>query len=273
MPPTALLLFAAAFASAALGVAAAVPGASASLQDQPNNAGFEPVLLAGRHYANSGEPGPPAGPDGVFKIRYKGTGLEVDRVLNAPHGNSGFTFGVHSLQDGAMLEVRLPKNYPYTNYATHFGMAATHEGIFSTGASRNVDFEVSESDCHYNYAVPLCAGESFLTVDFLPVPKPWPHLSEPVPDSCMAGNVVPRGGGGSLALSPKAQLGLGVKGEGILCPCDRQLVFCHDGSPACVGGDTVRELMVRGWTHPGMERIEPTRAAGPVWSLPRELPP
>jgi len=186
----------------------------------------------------------PPRPDQIFKIHYRVINGTVEK-FNVVHdfdkdsrifGN--LLFQVDSSND-AILEIKVPKNYPSAIDATEFGEPIAYESISSV----ELEYKIDVTDCFYVFSVPL-NGDSKIELIWV-FPPPLSPRND-VPASCIPETVVedvPVRKDGTI--SPLHQFRGGVAAEDIVCKEGFKLVIRPDGKPYCVTLSTAKELTKR----------------------------
>lgn len=186
----------------------------------------------------------PAKPDQIFKIHA--------RVINGTIGDlrggeSWFSANVTSTGSG-ILEIRHPRNYPYTNeFLTE---PWVQPFLFVNGTETFPEVTPAETtDCFFVFSIPFSGNaEIGLAWPYLAVREP--HYGDDVPDSCIPETIVDVPTKKDGTISPLQQFKAGMKARDVVCvdgSSDREyrLVIHPDGRPFCVTRESATDLIQR----------------------------
>lgn len=165
----------------------------------------------------------------IFLIYHK---LSTGNVSFSTSGDdvwfTGFVFDVETSQ-ADNLEIKIPRNFPYTNSANTFGKM-----LVLINGEENHDHILKMTDCFLQYSIPVNENlEIELAPMTLLVSDP-PFIGENVPNHCLVE---------TLLLPPKQQIKNGIAPKDIICRDNLELIFkSSDNSPACVKPETKNVL-------------------------------
>ena len=134
----------------------------------------------------------PSKPDQIFKVQYRAINGTIEEFSMRSAGVIEAKVTTRDNIGNSLLEVRLPRNYPYTNepnpspavLSAHF---VTNERGHLAGAEHHVEL----TDCFFVFSIPFNASnnEILLFSGYLPSAD-FPHHGDSVPDSCVPQTVV-----------------------------------------------------------------------------------
>jgi len=182
----------------------------------------------------------PPKPDQIFKIQYRvinGTIVEFNTPNNNTLGFGGdIVAKVKSSNDGR-LEIKFPRNYPYTNSENMDG-ETSGPPIFING--KYAKFGFGMTDCFFLFSIPFTSfSEIELMWTYILVPTPY-H-GDYIPYQCISQTVdvhVREDG----TIFPLHQFRAGVKAEDIVCKEGLGLIIKPNGKPYCVSPSTAERL-------------------------------
>lgn len=187
----------------------------------------------------------PRKPDQIFKVQYR----VVNGTLEDANAYFGFNGNVNTTQ-GGVLEIKYPRNYPYTNAPTSEPFAVWPI-IFINGEEIASDTMPAEIvDCFFVFKVPF-SGSTEFELAWAYLTSNFPFHGDEVPEHCIpetvVENVVVKNDG---TISPYHQYKAGVKAQDVMCegdlePRDYRLVMHPDGRPFCVTRESATELIQR----------------------------
>jgi len=185
----------------------------------------------------------PPEPNKIFVFEYKIT----NGTLKSISGKDGvLTTNVHGAQN-SILEIKFPRNYPYTNIPKDWPDSITHAD--SPFPLINGADEIRDSskitDCFFVYQIPF-SGDSKIELiwTYLLSNGLYPYRGDDVPQYCIAQTIVEN-------LSPLQQMRAGVSNQDIKCANGLEFVTKVSNSfPACIEPDTKEKLIERGWAKP-----------------------
>ena len=182
----------------------------------------------------------PPKPDQIFKIQYRVINGTTEE-FNAPYYDTigGIVAKVNSSNDGT-LEVKFPRNYPYTN-EKHL-RDVNGDTVIIIVNNIDVKPEYAVTDCFFLFSIPF-TGSSIIDLALALILINSPHRGDDVPDSCIPQTLVedvPVRKDGTI--SPLHQFRAGVAAEDIVCNEGLELVIRPDGKPYCVTPPTVKIL-------------------------------
>jgi hypothetical protein len=186
----------------------------------------------------------PQKPDQIFKIQYDVINGTINEVNAAQHDGASSLLIKTASSGDSMLEIKFPRNYPYTNEPV------TSDGnkflVLINGLDTVVEYE--KTDCFFVFSIPLTNSSviELNTVDLL-TNTPW-H-GDDVPAECASQTLVentPTRKDGTIA--PRQQFIVGVAAEDVVCKEGLYLIIkSSNDNPACVKLETKQILIERGW--------------------------
>lgn len=216
------------------------PVAYASIDDVGNEEEWKIVYTIGKFSYTE-----PRKPDQIFKVQYRAINGTAEDV-NAYFGVNG---NVSATEDG-VLEIRYPRNYPYSN-APASEPLAVWPIIFINGEEISSDTMPAEiTDCFFVFTVPFSGATKF-EVAWAYLATNLPFHGDEVPEYCVSEtlirDVVVKNDG---TISPYHQYKAGVKAEDVMCegvlePEHYRLVMHPDGRPFCVTRESATDLIQR----------------------------
>ncbi|MDE1813933.1 MAG: hypothetical protein KGH87_02415 [Thaumarchaeota archaeon] len=133
----------------------------------------------------------PPKPDQIFNLQYRVINGTLGNLTEDQHGQ--FISKVQSTDQG-MLELRIPRNYPYSNMDNttsnrdDVAKASTVIDVNGIGLdSRKYSFVAT--DCFREYSIPF-SKNAIITLGFMVYPEHIPFHGDAVPDHCMAETTV-----------------------------------------------------------------------------------
>src|SRR5713226_1023754 len=184
----------------------------------------------------------PPKPDQVFNFQYRVLNGDLVKLMQDQYGQ--FEAKVESTDQG-VLELRIPRNYPYTNmgypyYNNTGNVNGTDTVIDLNGViidSKKYSFDAT--DCFFEYSVPFI-GKPVITLGFIVYPESIAFQGDAVPDHCISET--------TFIDSPLKQLKSGVSANDVKCKDGLVLVIhTQKNFPACVRTGTASKLILRGW--------------------------
>lgn len=187
----------------------------------------------------------PPKPDQVFNFQYRVVNGTLAELTKDQYGQ--FEAKVQATDKG-MLELRIPRNYPYSNvgyphYNNTVNVAGSATVIDVNGVGiDSKKYSFVSTDCFFDYSIPFI-GTPTITLGFIVYPEGIPYAGDKVPDHCISETITIQ--------SPLKQFKSGTRVQDIACKEGLQLVIkSKDKTPACVKPEHVNELIKRGWaTH------------------------
>lgn len=133
----------------------------------------------------------PPKPDQIFNLQYRVANGTLGNLTEDQHGQ--FIAKVQSTDQG-MLELRIPRNYPYSNVDNPNGnrdkIAKTSTVIDVNGIGINSSkYSFTSTDCFLEYSVPF-SKNAIITLGFIVYPEHIPFHGDAVPDHCIAETTV-----------------------------------------------------------------------------------
>lgn len=190
----------------------------------------------------------PPKPDEIFNFQY--------RVINGTLGNltiiqqGQYTAQVNSVDKG-MLELMMPRNYPFSNIIV---TATSHASVHVNGSELDgQQYSYVASDCFLEYSIPF-SGNSIITLDFAQYPEAIPYQASKVPFHCITQTLY----NSTLTtfISPLKQIQSGVLPGDVVCDDNFTLVMTNEGhSSACVRPDSAPKLVLSGWAKNPLSEI------------------
>lgn len=199
---------------------------------QNNTAEWKTAYTVGK-FLNS----EPPKPDQIFKIQYRVLNGIIDR-FNA--GGSEIIAHVNSNNTGT-LEIRHPRNYPYTNAAENI----PGNLIIHVNGENISSYDYDTTDCFFVFSIPF-KGSAEVQAAWAYQAVNTPYYGDDIPDSCITQTVVqdvPVRSDGTIP--PLHQFKAGVLAEDVICREGFELVISPDDKPYCVKPKTLQILKDR----------------------------
>ena len=184
----------------------------------------------------------PPKPDQIFKIQY--------RVINGTAENFRAQIGASanvSSVDGGILEIKYPRNYPYTNSnSDQFAPPL----LFINGMEPPQVPTPEITECFFVFSIPF-EGNAEIGLAWAYLATNFAFHGDVVPDHCIpetvVQDVVVKKGG---TISPFHQFQAGVNAQDVMCGGvlelpEYRLVVHPDGKPYCVTRESATELIQR----------------------------
>lgn len=194
----------------------------------------------------------PPKPDQIFKVYYRVIDGSIDKI-------SRELIDVSS-NDHGMLQIKFPRNYPYTNeYAVNTPEA--NPILFVDGILNEEITSTALTDCFFVFSIPFSGNRSIgLAWEYLLWTEP--HHGDNVPNSCLSEtlveNVTVRRDG---TISPLQQVRAGLEPRDVVCPYENQmLLISMKDAPYCADEDIITKLRVL-WQSKGAECLEAVKYA------------
>lgn len=191
----------------------------------------------------------PPKPDQIFKVQYR----VVNGTLDDVNAKFGF-YGNVSATERGILEIKYPRNYPYTNSKPDEFNEFIPPILLIDGREVYPEPSPAEiTDCFFVFSIPFSGSAEFESVELA-----WAYLAtnlpfhgDEVPAHCIAEtvvqNVVVKNDG---TISPYHQYKAGVRAQDVMCegglePKEYRLVIHPDGRPFCVTQESATDLIQR----------------------------
>lgn len=212
--------------------------AYASTDDVGNEEEWKTVYAVGKFSFTE-----PRKPDQIFNVQY----IAVNGTIENVSAKFGFSGSIDATDSG-ILEIKYPRNYPYTNSPSDEFVAQPI--VFINGLEADVSAVPEITDCFFVFSIPFSGSAEFelawtyLTTNF-------PLHGDEVPEHCIPETVVQdavvKNDG---AISPYHQYKAGVRAQDVMCegilePEDYRLVIHPDGRPFCVTRESATDLIQR----------------------------
>ena len=207
--------------------------------------------------ANRGILSDPHKPDQIFRIYY--------RVINGTINDfSTFDTSLHQLvvnissttnNGTAMLEIKFPRNYPYSNNPGMNSGGIDNFAVFVQHLDQKQGQPIvvngSTTDCFFDFSIPVTSNAKVqLVAPSLVSTGLKYHGDNTIPASCISDTVVPNvptKKDGTIA--PLQQYRAGVAAKDVVCPVEYPiLVIRSDGMPYCVN-EHILEFLDKVWHH------------------------
>lgn len=182
----------------------------------------------------------PPKPDQIFKIPYKVTNGTAD--IDNDQSTATFTILIDSIEDG-LVEVKYPRNYPYTDVAQLDGVDGRDAIVFVNEIEEFPEMEVT--DCFYEFSIPF-SGDTKIDVVWPFLGAMIPRHGDDVPASCIEETIVdnvPTRADGTI--SPLHQVRAGIAADDVVCKEQQTLVIHSSGRPYCVSISNAEVLQER----------------------------
>lgn len=191
----------------------------------------------------------PPKPDQIFKIQYRVLNGTIEKLTVAQ------TKVISSSGNGT-LEIKVPRNYPYTNEDGPMAPNYIDALVFVDDKSYDEITYNEITDCFFVFSIPFTGNKSIgLVWDYLLWTGPS-HGNE-IPDSCipqtLVENVPTRNDG---TITPLQQFKAGVAAEDAVCPVRQQeeeqlmLLISPNQKPYCVNWSNEGFMKRHGWIEP-----------------------
>ncbi|WP_415281632.1 hypothetical protein [Candidatus Nitrososphaera sp. FF02] len=207
----------------------------AAIPASASSDGWQTAYSVGEFYYNE-----PPRPDQIFKIYYLAAGGTVES-FDARGGVSSTVSG-----EGT-LEVKWPRNYPYTNEPTaDFAQPI----FFINGTGTFLSFPPDMSECFFEFSIPF-SGSSEIGFAWTYLATNFPSYGDEIPEDCMPETTVDVPVRKDGSISPLQQFKAGVPAKSIVCKdafdADQmyRLVVHPSGKPYCVTRESATELIQR----------------------------
>lgn len=189
----------------------------------------------------------PPKPDQIFKIYYRVINGTIDSVSTPP---GAVAANVTSSSDSSrgMLEVKYPRNYPYSNDPVGKSAGAGSFAFYAQQPGGHQMIEVAgkgtTTDCFFILSVPF-TGKTSIQIGTSSIPDPtFAFHGDDVPASCIPDTVVTNNG----ELTPLQQLKVGVAAKDVVCGDGFELIVQPvSGKPYCATHTTIIKLS--NWWH------------------------
>lgn len=187
----------------------------------------------------------PREPDQIFKVQYR----VVDGTLEDANAYFGFNGNVSTTQ-GGILEIKYPRNYPYTNAPSSEPLTLEPIIFINDEEISSETMPAETVDCFFVFKVPF-SGSTEFELAWAYLATNFPFHGDEVPEHCISEtvveNVVVKNDG---TISPYHQYKAGVKAKDVMCegdlePGDYRLVIHPDGRPFCVTQESATDLLQR----------------------------
>lgn len=162
----------------------------------------------------------------IFKIEYRTINGTTERFDLPPQEYThSVDAQVSSSNDvgGGILEIRFPRNYPYTDNAIRDSMPT----VLVNG--KNVFPGRSVTNCFFVYSIPFTGDSSRVELSWPVLHNGQPFLGDYVPDVCLPATTVQNSG----SLTPLQQLKAGTEARNVVCPASLTLVVDPNSKPYC----------------------------------------
>lgn len=183
--------------------------------------------------------------DKIFKIHYRA----VNGTASSYGAGTGwFSANVTNTDEERILEIKYPRNYPYTNeFLTE---PYVQPLLFVNGTETFPEATPAEiTDCFFVFSIPFSGNaEIGLSWTYLAVERPY--YGDKVPDSCLPETIVDVPTRKDGTITPLQQFKAGVRAEDVVCgnslsDIDYRLVIHPDGRPFCVTRESATDLIQR----------------------------
>jgi hypothetical protein len=212
---------------------------------------FLPLLLSAPAYASNGDEewrtaykvgkflnSEPPKSDQIFKIQYRAVNGTIESL-----GVPDEVAAIVTSDGNGTLQIRYPRNYPYTNDIDGGGDPVVIINEIDVIASQDM------TDCFFVFSIPF-TGSSRIVLAWAYQAVEQPRHGDVIPDSCISQTVVesvPVRQDGTI--SPLHQVRAGVAAEDVACKEGLELVINPNGKPYCAQPSTAIVLRER-WNLP-----------------------
>jgi hypothetical protein len=215
-------------------LSASIPNPAIAAESTTNNEWNVSYSLGKFSHSN------PPKPDQIFKIYYRVVNGTIDSV-STPLGAVAANV-TSSDSSGGVLEVKYPRNYPYSNDPDGKS-AGVRSFTFFAKPLGGRDIEVAgngtATDCFFILSVPF-TGKTFIQIGSAILLDPtFAFHGDDVPVSCISDTVVTNNG----EITPLQQLKAGVTSKDIVCGNGFELIVQPaSGKPYCATHTTIIKL-------------------------------
>lgn len=205
--------------------------ASAAAADGKSNSWEWKTVHAVGRFLNS----EPPRPDQIFKIQYgaiNGTveSFDIQQQIDDILMHNGVAARVGSLgNDGGALEIRFPRNFPYSNSGSGSGQFV----FFVDEEDRSSENSAVTTDCFFVFSVPF-SDSTEIEMAMPSILTKSPYKGDDIPNTCIPETTVqgvPVRKDGTI--SPWQQFKAGVAAEDVVCRKGLELVVSLKGRPYC----------------------------------------
>ncbi|MEP0826534.1 MAG: hypothetical protein HRF40_13710 [Nitrososphaera sp.] len=190
--------------------------------------------------------------DKIFKFQYRIMNGTVDefKIVREFEGvvlSQGIDIKVNSSTSNALLEIKIPRNFPYTNNPPETP-SSINDFIFVAKGGRVIEDTKNTTECFFVFSVPVTNSIEMTLASSIILDKS-PYHGDKVSESCLSQTVVenvPTKKNGTIR--PLYQVRAGVAPEDVLCPEGMEVfVRATDDKPYCVTPPLAEKLIERGW--------------------------
>lgn len=185
----------------------------------------------------------PPEPNKIFVFQYKITNGTIKSISSK---DGVLAVNVHGTKNG-VLEIKFPRNYPYTNTPKNWPDSISHADIpfLLINGAEELRYSSKITDCFFTYRIPFSNDSKIeLIWTYLLSNNLYPHRGDDVPQYCIAQTIAEN-------LSPLQQIQAGVSNQDVQCAIGFEFVIkTSNSSPACVKPETKIKLIERGWAKP-----------------------
>lgn len=142
--------------------------------DDTNSNQWHKYYLLGKYTGSD-----PPKPDKIFTFQYRTTNGDVKSFTGK---NGAITANVYGPQN-SLLEIKFPRNYPYTNTPTNWGSSAYP--FLLINETNEVRDSWKSSDCFLTYSIPF-SGETKVELIWLYLLSQNPYRGDDVPQYCIS---------------------------------------------------------------------------------------
>lgn len=162
---------------------------------------------------------------------------------------------VNSSTDSTVLEVTVPRNFPYSNNPPETP-SGIDDFIFVTKGSETIEDTRNTTECFFVFSVPVTNRTEMILTNSIILTKS-PYHGDEIPDSCISQTLVenvPTRNDGTI--TPLKQFKAGVAAEDAVCPQRQQvdeqfmLLISPNQKPYCVNWSNEGFMKRHGWTEP-----------------------
>jgi hypothetical protein len=182
----------------------------------------------------------PPMPDQLFKVYYRVINGTIDNLSTPPLQVVANVSSANS-SGGGLLEVKYPRNYPYTNNPGAGGGAGNFVFFAQPLGGRDIQVEGSgtTTDCFFVLSVPF-SGKVRITIVSAVIPEEnFSFHGDSVPASCIPDTVVTN----KSEITPLQQFKAGVPAKDVACGNGLDLIVQPvSGKPYCATHSTVVKL-------------------------------
>jgi hypothetical protein len=184
----------------------------------------------------------PPKPDQIFKIYYRAINGTVDDVDTSPLKVVANITSSDS--NGGLLEVKYPRNYPYTNDPKSTSAGADNFIIYAQQAGNREEQILANgtttTDCFFIFSIPFKEKTRITLTSSLIPEENFGFHGDNVPENCVSETIAEQSN-----ISPLAQVKAGVLTKDVVCKDGFERILHPNGKPYCASSKTITILKDR----------------------------